>query len=430
MKRGFVRNIALIGVWLFYPPFVLLIYLITYLDLKLKFALPFPRDIDELAKNETWCINELKRNMVIPETAKVGYFNVTPLKQAYIFRSSAGFITINYRHDEENKTLKCFAKFAPTMGTVWNRTIFNIQMNHIKEIFFNQYIAKQDIKVPAPKVYVSKIALLTGNLCLITEYMEDCMEYPEGAKDDFPGEHLEFVMEGMARLHASCWKESSKRMNKVIPIHVSTVDLFDSMVAFKWSLPARKILVKSWSIMNRHETVIHGDARVGNMMFPSSEDKGRFVFIDWQAVRKGKGIFDVAYFIILSLTRKYREACEQHALDDYHRYLKANGVQDYSREEMEEDYRHACLCVLVLLSLPMLSGEASVEGDAAVIFAYGMNIWRLRLQEKFENFDYPWLADHYGITEQEGKQAIEEMLDVIYQRLKRVTGNRDFENLQ
>ncbi|MBL8951407.1 MAG: phosphotransferase [Myxococcaceae bacterium] len=46
-------------------------------------------------------------------------------------------------------------------------------------------------------------------------------------------------------------------------------------------------------------SVLHGDARVGNMLFPTVP-RGRFVLFDWQAVRTGRAEFDVAYFLMLS----------------------------------------------------------------------------------------------------------------------------------
>lgn len=422
MKRGLLRNLILIGVWIAYPPFVLFAYFIAWLDRKLKLPLPFPRDVDQLAKWEAWCIKTLKEGGALPADAEVRGYKVTPITQALIFRSNAGIIEIGYSNSGERKTLKCFAKFAPTMGTVWNRTIFNIQMNHIKEGLFNGSFITVDPEVAAPKPYCSKISLLTGNLCLITEFMDGCFEYHESANEDFPTEHLEMVLDGMASLHARYWKDSSRRMQKVVPIHYSTVDLFDSLVIFSWSVPARKVLVKSWCLMNEHETVIHGDARIGNMMFPKQGGNGRFVFIDWQAVRKGKAVFDLAYFLVLSMTANYRRAKEQQAIDIYYNRLVSKGVKDYTKQQMEGDYRHACLCVLVLLSLPMLSGEASVEGDGALLFAYGMNIWRELLKIKFSDFDYAWMAREYDITEQEGRAAVEEMLRVIEVRLKGITG--------
>ncbi len=394
---------------------------IVWLDRKLKSALSFPRNLAELAAQEKWCIEELIKNKVLPADAEVKLYKVTPLNQEVIFRSDAGVIEISYTSGGENKVLKCFAKFAPTMGTVWNKAIFNMQLNHLKESFFNEYFLQPDKEIPAPSVYISKVSLVTGHLCLVTELMDDCMEYLETIRTPISDEHLELVMEGMAALHARYWNDTSERMKKVIPIQNSTVYLFDLMVTFNWSKAARKILVQSWCRMNEFQTVLHGDARIGNMMFPKATGEGRFVMIDWQAVRKGRAAYDLAYFLVLSLISGHRIIAEQKAIDSYYRHLVAKGVTGYTKEELEEDYRHACLCVLLLLSLPMLSGEVSVEGRAAEIFVWGMGVWRERMEVKFKDFDYKWMAERYQLSEQESREAVAEMLKVIDDRLKRIT---------
>ena len=396
-------------------------YVVVWLDRKIKFKLPFPRDLAELQKSEMWCMGELKKAGALPDDSVISHYSVKPLKPDLIYRSDAGVIEIAYNSAGVNKTLRCFAKFAPTMGTVWNKTIFNVQANHIKESHFNEYFVKQDPSIPAPKVFVSQVYLPTGHLCLITEMMDDCMEHPEAEQGNISDKNLQLALEGLATLHAAYWKSTAARMDKVMPIADSTVYVFEMMVLFSWSKAARKILTQSWINMNVNETVLHGDARVGNMLFPKPDGSGRFVFIDWQAVRKGKAAFDLAYFLVLSMPVKHRREVESKCLDDYHKHLVTRGVKDYTRETLEVDYRDACLCVLALLSLPMLSGEVSAEGKAAENFVWGMSIWRDRVEAKFREFDYRWMSARYGLTEEQCGDAIAEMLQVITDRLEKVT---------
>ena len=420
MNKSLFVRIRVILSWIIYLPIVGISYIVAWLDRTLRFPLSFPRDVTQLDARKPWLIAELKKNNALPSDAVIDSCEVKPLKQETIFRSNAGIINIQYTDGGQKKTLKCFAKFAPTMGTVWNRTIFNLQMNHIKEIWFNEYFLKVDTEVPAPVVYIARLSVLTGNLCLITEHMGDDIEYLEYPYKSFPQYHLDLALDGLASLHARYWGDTSKRMAHVLPIEDATVHFFDSMVAGRWSIPARKVLIDSWCLMNQRQTVLHGDSRIGNMMFPSAPGQGRYVLIDWQATRSGKAAFDLAYFLILSLISHHRQAVETESIDAYYRSLITKGVKNYSREDLEEDYRHACLCTLVLLALPMLSGEASVEGLGAQIFVFGMGIWRERLRMRFESFDYAWMADRYHITEQESRDAVREMLDVIESRLNRI----------
>lgn len=403
--------------WLVLLPLAAGTCLLVWLDRLLKFPLPFPRDVEQLSHRKDWCISKLKQSGALPQQAVVTGYKVRVLNPSLIFRSNAGLVEIDYTLEGTPHTLKCFAKFAPLMGTVWNKAIFNLQLNHIKEADFNHLFVKADAGLPAPKVYCSELSVITGHLCLITEYMADSKEYLETVYEALPDEHLYMAVEGMAALHARYWNEQSPRMAKVLPIENSTVHFMDSVVAFSWSNAARIILNKSWKYMNRPQTIIHGDSRIGNMMFPDNSGKGRFVLIDWQAVRKGMGVYDLAYFLVLSLQAEHLQRVEQESLHVYHRSLVQRGITNYSFEQLNEDYHHACLCVLVLLSLPLLSGEVSVEDEAAKYFVWGMGVWKHRLQMRFETFNYKWAAENYGITETQARNAVAEMLNVIQHRL-------------
>lgn len=415
MKRSLSLSIRIYLAWAICLPAAGVSFVIAWLDRRLRFPLGFPRDVQQLQQRKEWLIAELKKAGIIPTGAVIDTCEVTPLDPAIIFRSNAAIVNISYTHNRQLHTQKCFAKFAPTMGTVWNKTIFNMQLNHMKEGWFNQYFVNQD-QLPAPRVFISKTSFITGNLCLVTELMTGDTEYRECAYERFPQEHLGLALDGLATLHARYWGDTSGRMQRVMAIQDIAVHLFDSMVAGSWSTPARKVLVKSWTRMNEPQTVLHGDSRIGNMMFPIAPD-GRYVLIDWQAVRKGRGAFDLAYFLILSLISSHRKEVEEPSKDQYYALLISKGVTGYSRDTFEEDYRHACLCVLVLLSLPMLSGEVSAEGLAALTFVYGMGVWRERMRLRFETFDYNWMAANYDITVQEAKDAVAEMLSVIEDRL-------------
>jgi thiamine kinase-like enzyme len=413
------KTLKALSLWIVLLPAAAITWFIVWLDRKLKFKLPFPRDVEELAAKKDWLIAELKKNNVIPAEAVVTNCEVKVLNPELIFRSNAGIIKVQYTANGGEHELKCFAKFAPIMGTVWNRAIFNLQLNHIKEADFNNYFVRADKTLPAPKVYTALVEPVSGNLCLITEFMDGCREYE--VHHDFPQEHLDMALNGMAELHALYWNNTEERMKKVHAIEDKVVYFMDSVVAGSWSTASRKILVQSWLLMNQQQTVLHGDSRIGNMMFPAGPN-GRYVLIDWQAVRKGKALYDIAYFLVLSLPTEHLQRSEQQSLQTYYNSLLAKGVTGYSYAQLQNDYKHACLCVLVLLSLPLLSGESSIEGEAVKIFSWGMNIWRERMQEYFKTFDYAWVSKEYGITETEARNAVAEMLKVIDDRLRGMKG--------
>lgn len=406
--------------WMIYMPVVCTTYIVVWLDRHVRFRFSFPRNVAELSERKTWFENILKKQGLIPESATVKSFKVTTLNPDLIFRSDAGVAEVDYSVNDTDSILKVFVKFAPGIGTVWNRTIFNLQLNHIKETDFNHYFLIQNKSIPAPEAYYAEKSFITGNLCLMTEYMTDSVEYKDSVFEELPQAYVEQAITGLAKLHTLFWESKNPLLSKILPIEDSTVLLFESMMWNKWSHHARYLLTHSWKHVNKKQTVLHGDARVGNMMFAKDSSRGRFVLFDWQAVRQGMAAYDLAYFLVLSLSAEQRKNVEQSALQLYHRCLSQSGISDYSFEQFKDDYNHSCICTLVLLSLPFLSGEASARGDSALIFAWGMGVWRDRLSEKFKDFDYDWIKKHYGLNQSEAKAAIDEMINTINERLLKI----------
>jgi hypothetical protein len=383
--------------WAIVVPLAVFAWLIAWFDRAVGARLPFPRTLQALEQRRDW----------LPAGVTAAQVRVRPISSTVAFRSDSGFVELT---GEDGKTLELFAKFAPSAGSIWNRAVFNIQGNAGKETRFNATFSG-DPSVPAPRAWFAKSDGPTGNLCLVTEKMTGATEYQE---DDasLTDAHLDLALDGLARLHARFWNRTPAEV-QAIPRAV--VDWFDSLVLFSWGRAARTLLVESWSRMNAPQTVLHGDARVGNMLFGE-----RFVLIDWQAVRLGVAAFDLAYFLTLSLTAERREANEARAIAAYHARLVAHGVTGYSAARLEEDYRHSVLCVLVLLSLPLLSGEASADAQAAHGFVYGMGLWRERLARKLEGFDYAWASRQYGVSVDDAKAAVAQMLGTIDRRLERI----------
>ncbi len=372
--------------WLLVIPMAIVGWLVAALDRLLRPKLSFPRDLGALAKQPDWVRRELKLE---------GDVRVEPLSKTVAFRSESGFLRVGSH--------EFFVKHAPKVGSVWNRAIFNLQLNAVKEVQFNGQLLAELEGLPAPRAYVAKVSAATGNLCLITERMTNAVEYREDAPS-LPLEHIDAAVDGLAALHTRCWGSKTKR---VMPISPGVVRWFSSLAGLTgWSPAARTLLVRSWERMNEPQTVLHGDARVGNMLFGS-----RFVLIDWQAVRFGRAAFDLAYFLLLSLNPEQRRAVQGRCLDRYRAAVPAAAA------ELDDDFRHAWVCTLVLLSLPLLSGEASADADGAKVFVGGMGLWRERLRLAFDDFDFGWLARAYGVTEAEGRAAVAEMLAVIERRL-------------
>jgi hypothetical protein len=101
------------------------------------------------------------------------------------------------------------------------------------------------------------------------------------------------------------------------------------------------------AMYSRPQTLIHGDLHLDNMIFDTRSADRSVVVLDWQTVSVGPPAWDVALFLIGSLSVEDRRAAEGELLARYVELLGTYGVRGYS----VEDLRRECgLALLVLLA--------------------------------------------------------------------------------
>lgn len=83
----------------------------------------------------------------------------------------------------------------------------------------------------------------------------------------------------------------------------------------------------------------HSDFRLDNMLFGPPGAAKPVAVVDWQTAGKGAPANDVAYFIGAGLTREDRPKHEMELLRYYHDRLTAEGVKNYSFEDLHQHYR-------------------------------------------------------------------------------------------
>lgn len=123
-------------------------------------------------------------------------------------------------------------------------------------------------------------------------------------------------------------------------------------------------------LLSPPQTLIHGDLRSANVMFPrpqkeSSTDRQvakpestgshvRPCIIDWGGLQRGKGVFDVAYLLGTGMSHPQRQIHQETVLREYHRALGEGGVDLalYSWAQLIVDYEAALFLSAVLYAMP------------------------------------------------------------------------------
>jgi hypothetical protein len=85
-------------------------------------------------------------------------------------------------------------------------------------------------------------------------------------------------------------------------------------------------------------TFLHGDLRLDQLFFAVNPTDAPVRVLDWQLCAKGRGAFDLAYFLSQSLPVETRRSHEHDLLGRYAERLAERGV-DYSPEQILHDYR-------------------------------------------------------------------------------------------
>jgi hypothetical protein len=99
-------------------------------------------------------------------------------------------------------------------------------------------------------------------------------------------------------------------------------------------------------------TLTHGDTHPGNLFLFDDVAKPGVRVIDWQRTAVQQGVWDVGNFFVFSLKPEDRRQEEMRLLERYLAGLQAGGVDDYTMEDLVEDYRRALLYPIIRM-VPM-----------------------------------------------------------------------------
>lgn len=118
---------------------------------------------------------------------------------------------------------------------------------------------------------------------------------------------------------------------------------------------------------NQHDTasnsIVHGDYRLDNLLFGTTETCPPVTTVDWQTWRAGPALRDAAYFIGTSLDAPKRAEHEKDLVRSYHAALLTHGVTDYDYDQCWNDYRIGSLQGPLITILGSIGVKQTDRGD-------------------------------------------------------------------
>ena len=219
----------------------------------------------------------------------------------------------------------------------------------------------------APETYFASHDPASGSICIV---VEDLSGLRPG--DQIAGcseKEASAVVVELARFHATFWGQPAESMGDWAPSFDSGGRFFQRLHSRAWSRLSKegggvpRKLSETAMEMTEYvpkikrrlgsapTTLVHGDVRLDNIFFDSGSDGHRIKLIDWQAVRTGRGAYDLAYFLAGSLTADNRRHCQDMLIETYCEELAAQGVSGYLLAECREDFRWALLDMVTFLGI-------------------------------------------------------------------------------
>jgi hypothetical protein len=107
----------------------------------------------------------------------------------------------------------------------------------------------------------------------------------------------------------------------------------------------------------------HRDYRLDNLMIDATCQPPRITVVDWQGMRTGRPLNDVALCLAGSLEPAQRRQVELDILRDYHAALQRAGVAEFSFDQCWTEYRRAAFAGFGLTVVAAVAVAATERGD-------------------------------------------------------------------
>ena len=345
-------------------------------------ALAIPATMDEVTP--AWLTAALRESGVL-KTATVTSADRVTIGVGVGLLGDIARVTLTYDRDEPGAPATLVAKI-PTADP-GGRGIAQMLGFYEKEARFYTTLADQ-CAIGSPRCYY---AAMKPEEVLFIILMEDMGGLRMG--DQVAGcsvEDARLIVRNLARFHAQWWDSpkldsldwvpslASPIIKLGIGAYLQSIEPFLRLFGDRITSAQRDLVIAlgprlaaTWdAVSSGPVTLAHGDPRLDNIFFGSTDGAREITVIDWQVLIKARGPLDIGYLLSQSLSPADRKAHEESIVREYLATLEANGVTGYSWEQCWYDYRAA---VLYCIAYPVLGGGSlDLANDRAVALVQAM----------------------------------------------------------
>jgi Phosphotransferase enzyme family len=340
----------------------------------------------------SWLTAALRAHGVL-EQAAVTACAIEPIGAGLGFLGQLARLRPTYDRPEPGAPASLVAKL-PTVDP-GGREICRLFQFYPREIAFYRELARE-VELRVPRCYASAMDEGADEYAIL---LEDLGALRLG--DDVAGcsaADAEATVGAVARLHGAWWQSPQLEKldwmpNADAPVHqfaepayaaclAPFLQLFGDRLSRRMRAIAEAMQTHVLDLLNATaappRTIVHGDFRLDNLFFGPTAP----AVIDWQIACRGRGIFDVAYFLSGSLDSTRRRAEEIRLVRLWHDIAASGRQPAYSFDDAFTDYRRSVLYCNVYTVIATSSLDPGNQRGMALF-----NAWLERRVTAIEELD-------------------------------------------
>jgi thiamine kinase-like enzyme len=334
-----------------------------------------------------WLTSVLHRNGIARETA-VSAVNVLLAKELPI--STVYRLSLGYKEtaDQANHPGSVFLKLCgpSSLGKAPEGI-------GLKEVEFYRAVAPEMHCPPLVRCYDAAHSKESGHSHILMEDLFETHSQPEQNMAPIE-QQSRLAVEALAKMHAYWWNSprlgqdvgtlfDDKTLREFIENLNSSVAAFlqfaDDDLTLKQKEAYRRMLGSAEQIWGRLRnasdlTVTHGDMHWWNFLYPKDPESGSIHIFDWHLWHIDLGARDLAFLLALGGFAEPRPELEEALLRAYLETLAANGVSNYTWDELWSDYR---LSSIRNLNIPVIFWQQGKHEST----------WKTALRRSFDSYE-------------------------------------------
>jgi hypothetical protein len=282
--------------------------------------------------------------------------------------------------------------FVKLPSLIWRARMITAlpRLLHTEIRFYNE--AAQAMPIAVPRFLAAQSKPGKGGTLVLTDITE-CGAIPGNPGDALTPEQAALVVKQLARFHAHFWNKVDLLQTYYWlagPVR-RLEDYLGTALAvplMKWGLhragklipPALQALAVYYAghrrramhfLSNAPQTLVHHDCHPGNLFWNQSQPG----LLDWQLVRVGDGVGDIAYFLATALKPEIRRLHETNLLAIYVQNLQDNGVTGIDTKTLLQRYRaHVTYPFEAMILTLAVGGMMGLENNQELIYRTAMAV--------------------------------------------------------